>query len=210
MRNTWALLTVVISAVLCGCAATSLKQTWKSPDYQGGPVQKIAVLVMAEQELQRSALENSYVNGLQGHGQAAMITHNLLKLEDIKADKQAAARQLREAGADTILIVRVADRVTHDQQIRVAPDRFSSGGDSFGTADWHDYYMTGATSMDTAWGELRQDIYLDNSMHDLNSGKRLWFGVTQTVMKQGTDWLAEIKPLTTKVLAALRKDGMIR
>lgn len=209
MKNA-SLLAVVMTVILCGCAATSLKQTWKAPDYQGGPVQKVAVLVVEERALQRAALENSFVAGLESRGQAALSSHQLLNLPDIKADRQAAARRLLDAGADAVLIVRLADQVTRDQTVRVSPDRFSPVDSSFGTMDWHEYYMAGDTGMGTVWGELRQDIYLDNSLHDLTTGKRLWAGVTQTTLKEGSDRLAEIKPLTTKVIAALRKDGLIR
>ena len=209
MKNA-SLLAAVLALILCGCAATSLKETWKSPDYPGGPVQKLAVLAMADQELQRVAMENSCVNGMQSRGQAAMITHGLVKLEGIKTNKQAVAQQLLAAGADTILIIRIADRVTREQEVRVGAGRLSTTGDNFGTADWQDYYMGGPSSMDTSWGELHQEVYIDSSLYDLKTNKRLWFCITETVMKEGSDWMAEIKPGMKKVLGALRKDGMIR
>lgn len=210
MKNSLLLLAAIIPAIVCGCAATSLKQTWKSPDYQGGPVQKIAVVVVEERDLQRSVLENGFAAELQSRGQAARTTYKLLTLPEIKADKPAAARRLLEAGADTVLIVRLADQVTRDRQVRVSPDHFSPADSSFATMDWRDYYMAGDTGMGTVWGELRQDVYLDSSLHDLKTGKRLWSGVTKTVLKEGSDRLAELKPLTAKVVTALRKDGLIR
>ncbi len=208
MKNSLLLLAAIIPAVLCGCAATSLKQTWKSPDYQGGPVQKIAVLVIEERDLQRSVLENAFAAELQSQGQDMLPTFKLLTLPEIKADKQAATRKLREAGADTILIIRLADQVTRDQQVQVAPDRFSPAYSSYGMSDWYGYYL--GTGMGTVWGDLRQEVYLDSSLHELDTGKRLWFGVTKTVLKEGSDRIEELRPLTSKVVTAMRKDGLIR
>ena len=200
----------VISIVLCGCAATSLKQTWKAPDYQDGPVRKIAVVVVEERTLQRSVLENAFAAELQSQGQDMLPSFKLLTQREIKADKQAAARKLQEAGADTVLIVRLADQVTRDRQIKVSPNHFSPADATFATMDWRDYYMAGDTGMGTVWGELRQDVYLDSSLHDLKTGKRLWYGVTKTVLKEGSDRIEELKPLTAKVVSAMRKDGLIR
>ena len=207
MKNA-SLLVAVLTVVLCGCAATSLKQTWKAPDYQGGPVQKIAVLVIEERDLQRSVLENAFAAELQKQGQDMLPTFKLLTLPEIKADKQAATRKLREAGADTILIIRLADQITRDRQVQVTPDRFSAAYSSYGMSDWYGYYL--GTGMGTVWGDLRQEVYLDSSLHDLETGKRLWFGVTKTVLKEGSDRIEELKPLTTKVVTAMRKDGLIR
>jgi len=208
MKNSLLLLAAIIAAVLCGCAATSLEQTWKAPDYQRGPVQKIAVLVIEERALQRSILENAFAAELQSQGQAMLTTFNLLTLPEIKADKQAATRKLREAGADTILIIRLADQITRDRQVEVTPDRFSPAYSSYGMSDWYGFYL--GTGMGTVWGDLRQEVYLDSSLHDLETGKRLWSGVTKTVLKEGSDRIEEIKPLTTKVVKAMRKDGLIR
>jgi hypothetical protein len=48
----------------------------------------------------------------------------------------------------------------------------------------------------------------------LQSDKKLWSGVTETVLREDTDRLAEVGPLVTKVvaalLAALRADDLIR
>lgn len=210
MRNISLLSVAVLAAVLCGCAGTSLKQTWKAPDYQGGPVQKIAVLTVDERELYRTALENSFVNELRARGQAAVITYDRLKLAEVKADKAAAIARLQAAGADTVLIIRFADQVTSDLSVRLSPGNATPAASDFSTFDWHDYYMASPSSMDTVWDDLRQEIYLQSSLHDLQTGKRIWSGVTRTVIKESTDRLALIQPLTTKVLAGMRKDGMIR
>ena len=63
---------------LCGCTATSIKQSWKSPSYQGGQVAKLSVLAVDERAFVREALENRFVRELGAHGQPAIATHHSL------------------------------------------------------------------------------------------------------------------------------------
>jgi hypothetical protein len=64
--------------------------------------------------------------------------------------------------------------------------------------------------MGASWGSTKQHVYLDSSLYDLKTGKRLWSLLTLTTVKDETDRLAEVDKLTAKVVAALGKDGMVR
>src|SRR5262245_10154758 len=61
----------IIAVLLSSCATTSIKSTWKSPDFNGAPVQKVAVLAVAERVSVRTALEHRFANQLGKAGQAA-------------------------------------------------------------------------------------------------------------------------------------------
>jgi hypothetical protein len=195
---------------LCGCGSTSLKQTWKSPTYTGGPVQKIAVLVVDERELYRQSIENHFAGLFNQKGQSALATQDLLSLPAIKADKQAAAARLREAGADSVLIVRLVDRATHANEVRATPARFTPTISGFESGDWYDYYSIAFMDMGTTWGNMKMEIYLDSGLYDLKSGQRLWSALTRTALKENMDRVAAITPLAATVFAAMRKDGMVR
>jgi hypothetical protein len=172
--NLASLVPLLLALTLCSCASTSLKHTWKSPGYSNGPVQNVAVLTVDERVLLRQAFENRFVAQLKEHGQAALATFDLLSLPEIKADKQAAASRLSQAGADSVLVVRLMDRQTLDRQVRATPAAFVPEVNGFDTYDWHSYYSIAFTDMGTTWSSSRQDIFLDSSLYDLQTGKRLW------------------------------------
>jgi hypothetical protein len=65
-------------------------------------------------------------------------------------------------------------------------------------------------NMGTVWSSAQRKVCLDTSLFDLKSGKRLWSGITQTVLKDDVDRVEELSALVTKVLAAMRKDGLVR
>jgi len=102
-----------LAAILCSCAATSVKETWKSPDCQQ-PVGKIAVVTIEDRGLLRQGFENRFVAQLAKAGAPAVVTFDQLSLAEIKQDKQAAAARFRARGADAVLILRLADTSSFD------------------------------------------------------------------------------------------------
>jgi hypothetical protein len=211
MNNAIQHLLIAASALsLCGCASSSIKQSWKAPTYQGGPVQKIAVVAVEERGLVRLNLENRFVRDLLANGQAAQATYELLTLPDIKADKEAAAARLRAGGAEVVLIVRLVDQTTYSRDMRATPERWVPTVAGYGTYGWHDYYSVAFVDMGTTWGNTRQNIYLDTSLFDLKTGQRLWSAMTLTVLKDDSDRLAEADALVAKVVQVMRQDGMVR
>ena len=203
-----------LAVLMAGCGASSVKQTWKDPGYTGGPVRKVAVLTVEERPMLRQALENRFRNQLEKGGQPAAVTHELLTLPEIKENREAAAARLREAAADSVLIVRLVDSQTRAREVRATPALFApvtTGiGTDYGYHGWYDYYSVAFMDMGTVWGSLEQRVYLESSLFDLTSGKRLWSGLTETTFKDNQDRLEEADVLVGKVLAAMRKDQLVR
>ena len=201
---------VALTLSFCGCAATSLKQTWKSPTYQGGPVQKIAVLAVDERDFYRTAVEGHFTSRLRARGQNALVTHEFLSLPAIKADKAAAAARVREVGADSVLIVRLASSISSASQVRVPPGFNAPGGTGAEAGDWYDYYSFAFLDMGAVWSNASREVCLETSLYDLTTGRRIWSGLTQTMLKDEVDRLEELSQLVKKVLAAMQQDGFIK
>jgi hypothetical protein len=204
---------VVAVAAMClaGCASSSIKKTWKSPEYQGGPVQKPAVIGVDDRGIVRKGFENRFVRDLREHGQEAIVTYELMALPDIKADKDAAAARLREAGADSVLIVRLVDQVNYDSQVRASPALFAPTVTGIGSYyGWYDYYSVAFTEMGTVWSSTKQLAYLDISLYSLKSSQRIWSGLTKATIKETTDRVEVVDALVSKVVDAMRKDGVVR
>jgi hypothetical protein len=206
LRPFWAFALV---ALLCSCAATSVKKTWKAPDCPG-PVGKIAVLTIDERGLLRQGFENRFVAQLAKAGASALVTHDLLSLVRVKQDKRAAAERLRERGAEAVLLLRLVDISHSYREYQPGRQNYTAMTTGVETMGWHDYYSVGFADISPTYGNLKQRLYLETSLYDLKSEKRLWFGVTQTVIKENTDRVGEMDPLVAKIVAAMRKDGVIR
>jgi hypothetical protein len=200
----------IAAMVLCSCASISTKSTWKSSDFKGGPVQKVAVLAVAERATVRTALENRFANQLKKDSQPAVTTLQMLSLLEIKENKEAAAARLREAGADSVLITRLTSKSTYDSQPRQAPNAYYSIITGSPSEGWHTYYTSAYSNVGAPRSDSRDYYLLDTSLFDLDTGKRLWSCITETKVRENADKLEIADALVARVVELMRKDGMVR
>lgn len=198
-----------LAALLGGCAATRIEQTWKAPDCPQ-PVGKIAVLAIEERGLVRQGFENRFVRRLNEGGGAAVVTYDLLSLPDIKENRHAAAERFRATGAQAVLILRLAGSGGTYHESRAGSERYAATVSGMGYAGWYDYYSVGFVDMGVTYGSGKQEVYVEAGLFDLTTEKRLWFGQSQSVLKEGMDRVSEMDPLVEKFVAALRRDGVVR
>lgn len=199
-----------LALTLAGCASTSVKHNWKSPDYHGGPVGKIAVVAVDERGDVRGALESRFVRELNKLGQDAIKTVDLLALPEIKSDKAAAAARLVAAGADTVLIVRMVDQASYGGQVAFMPALYTPGVYGYGGLGWFDYFSGAYASMAVVSSSFEQKICLDSSLFDLKASQRLGAVLTSTTLKENADALLVADALAAKIVKALEKNGLVR
>jgi hypothetical protein len=75
---------------------------------------------------------------------------------------------------------------------------------------WYDWYSVAFMDMSTIRASTRQNVFLETSLFNLNTGKQLWSCITDTVVKDEVDRLELADAFVAKVTALLRKDGLIR
>jgi hypothetical protein len=210
MKNrTLSLMLATLALCLSGCASSSIKQSWKSPDRQT-PARKISVLAVDERAMVRVGLENRFVREMRRRNQDAVATRDLLGLQEIKDDKEAAAARLRDAGADTVLIVRLVDQATYNHQVVTTPGLHTPSMAGYPGYSWFDCFSYAYAGAPVVHSSTRRDIYLDSSLFDLTTGRRIWSALTLTSLKQDDDALVAADDLAERVVEALRKDGLIR
>ncbi len=198
-----------IAALLCSCTGTSLKKTWKSPDYRGGPITKLAVLTIDERRDLRIGFENRLAQQIQKNGASAITTFDLFSLPEVNRDKAAAAERLRSAGAEALVLLRLMDVNTAYRESRPGAERYAETITGFEMGPWYDYFSVAYADMSPTYGNLKQKIYLETSVYDLKTAKRLWSGLTETVVTDTMDRIAEMDPIVAKAVAAMRTDGII-
>lgn len=201
MRTLLLVSVAVLGVALGGCASTSVKQTWKSPSYSGGPVKNVAVAVMTGRSFYREAIENHYVAYLKEGGQSAFVSHGLIGAPVKKEERAAAAAQLRDAGADSIMVVRLVNSETYSNGGYLRSPAFTaSSEEAFG------YFFMGP---EVSYNSLQTDVYIETSLYTIAKGERIWSGVTRTVLREGSDPIEKIEPMAKGLFARMRQDGVI-
>src|SRR6267142_2122856 len=75
-RSLQSLTTCALAALLCSCASTTVKKTWKAPDYQSGVIKKVAVLAVTDRVLLPQGFQNRFVTQIRKRGAEAIFTHD--------------------------------------------------------------------------------------------------------------------------------------
>ena len=197
------------SVLFCSCATTSLQKSWVSPEHKPGALRSVATVAVDERILVRKVFEGQLASQLEQRGLKALRSHEVMALEDIKADRKAAAAHLREAGVQHALAVRLLDNVTYAREYREGSSTFIPVATGFYTDAWYSYCTVAFTDMTVTRGSMKNVLYLETSLFDLNTGHLLWRGITKTTLKEDADRLEEVRPLVTKIMEGMQKDGIL-
>jgi hypothetical protein len=204
--------TILLAAValgLSGCASTSVKHSWKSPDCRGRKLQKVAILAVDERDFVRQALESRFLRDLREHGQTAMDTWEVLPGAAIQADKESAGARFRAEGADVILIVRLLDQSTYNQQAMAYPQFGNPVASGYDNYEWFDFYSIAFATVVPSWGTTKMNLLLDSSLFDLKTKKRLWSALSLTKVNEDEDKLVVADALVAKIVNRLHQDGLV-
>ena len=136
-------------------------------------------------------------------------TYDLLSLSQIKQDKRAAAARLTESGSKELIIVRLANKSSTYREIMPGKERYAATITGWETVGWYDYFSLGMMSLSSTYGELKEYVFLETSVYDLKTEKCVWSTLTRTVVTENMDRIGELDPLIAKVVAAMKKDGVI-
>ncbi len=200
---------IAVALLVCSCTTTTLKNTWKSPDYQGEKFKKVGVIMVDPRPMIRQTLEGQTATQLEARGQSALAVNGMMTIAEIKASKERAAERLRQAGIDAVLVQRVVDADTAMASMGKAGN-LPTPSFSSGTLGWFDYYFVSIPAPSLAANDLTEDFYVESALYDLTSEKRVWACTTMTKIGEDGDRLKLVKPFAVTIADAMAKDGVIR
>jgi hypothetical protein len=175
---------------------------WKSPDAQAvSPVGKtIAAVFVTKNEGQRRSAEDLIVQDLNKQGAKGIASYTILPSgQNIGGDE--ARKQLRAAGADGAVIMRVVGK---DQQVTYSPGTaypaYYGGFGPYWGYGWGAAYSPGYLQTDTL-------VSVETLIYSLVSDKLIWAGTSAT---QNPDNLgALIEAVDHAVVQEMAAQGML-
>jgi len=95
--------------LLAGCAASDrVVKTYESPDFDGGPFNKILIVGAHEDTGTRRFFENSFTAVLNENGAIAVTSLSVMDSEE-PIEREPVIAAVRETGADAVLVTRLLD-----------------------------------------------------------------------------------------------------
>jgi hypothetical protein len=215
LRRTGSLLAAVLVATLLGgCASTELKSTWRSPDDQGAPIAKVAVLMLAADDNLRRFAEDQAVRSLPPSTRGVA---GYTMFEKPEADVGKLRDKLNQQGFDAILITRTVSVDKTQTQVPPTTQLVPTGPMLLPTTRLSTDGKTLDTYYSHAWGYTYQTtpgytakmttIVVESVLYRLPQGTAVWSAVTETRNPNSkADMVQDLVQLIEKELA---KEGFI-
>lgn len=183
-------------------AGTKFKSTWKPPDaaptnFRG---QKVAALVMLEDENTRNGVEDELAYALRSRGVQGVAAHSLVPPAELK-DKERVRARLDEAGVAGAVVLRSVNKaaqLTEGAAYWVASYSTFSGYYAYG---WGGVYSPGYVTMDSLF-------MVETLIYDVRADKLLWAGLSLTKNPRRVDEF--MKDLVSTVAKQLQKQGLVK
>jgi hypothetical protein len=198
-----------LALLLGACASTSLISSWESPDYRGGPVKKMAVFVMVQDENLRRFAEDHMVQKIPP-GTVATAGHVLFDKPGGDKDKVRAA--LIEAGYDSVLVSRLVN--VEKSQSYVPPQTyFIPTAPYLAPAPYYGnflgYYGQGYGVVQTIPGYTVENttVVVETVLYKLPDDKPVWTATTQTLDPRSRSEM--VQAISNIVDAELEKKGLV-
>jgi hypothetical protein len=201
MRRRRAFLWIVPVLCLLGAASsaqTVLTDVWKDKEYRGR-ASKIAVFCIARDRTRRILLEDDFVRQLKARGTAGMPVYAVIP-PDKMVDKETALAKIRGLGADTVITMRLIDKLTARTNIS-EPAKPGQAGLPPGPR-FYEYVYDPITLPD---GE---PAYIETILFDAQTGQRVW--AARSVTKLTVIDQKAMRKFTGGMLERLAADTMIR
>ena len=189
--------------LLSACATTQVTGVWKDPSYQAHP-EKIMVIGMAKNPLNRRLFEDEFVLQLEAKGSKAIASYTVLT-DKQQEDQAAIAEKVVESGADTVLITRLVSKKT----VQV----YMPGSMYFPPAfydTWPDYYGYGYRHIYSSPGYLSEDEYavIETNLYKADDDKLIWAASSETGLLESDHDL--IKPYVSVMVKTMVENGLLK
>jgi hypothetical protein len=189
-----ALVPLVFSLVVAGCASVSITNQWKDPSWNGPPATNVLVIGVSRSDTTRRLFEDTFVRDLTAAGVRASASYASIppggdgsaKLGDV----------VRHTGSDAVLVTRV-QRI--EDRINVTPTGPGYGG-------FYGWY--GGAWASTPEVTQTTLVTLETSVWDPRSEKLVWTVTTRGVASSDIPHVTQ--ELSSTLIPKLRTDGIIR
>lgn len=204
------ILAVIFTILLSSCANTKFTKQWIDEDFNEQPYDDILVLAVADKMGNRQDAEDYIVKKLGEAGINAMQSYDILpKTETI--DREAVGKAIEGLQLDAAIVM-YATGISEEEY--VIPSRrigvytgFGYGAAQYGS--FYDYYPHAFNYVYLpGYDNTHYVVALETSLFDLNTGKMVWSGLSNTFAPDSVDDV--IHSITKLTIKELEKKKIIK
>jgi hypothetical protein len=184
---------VICCAWLLGsCASTQMTSVWRDSQYTGGPLKKVAVIVVAKNDPTRRMVEDEIARSLSGGKTQVLPSYTVV--EKLEKNDVAIKNALLAHGFDGALVGRVP-AIVQNETYR-PPATYVTfggpymGGPAFGTFGGY-YGYAYSVEYDPGYTRVDTRVVVETVLYKLPEAKPIWTGTTESMNPNSRDELVE-------------------
>jgi len=204
------LLTIVVCIFLASCSKTKFTKQWIDEDFDKEPYDDILILAVADKKGNRIDAEDFYVKKLSEAGINAIPSYDILpKTEEITKESVGAAIDGLQLDAAIVLF---ATGITTEEYYIPARRFGVYSGYGYGHAHYGSFYNYYPHAYTYVWipgyDNTHHVITLETSLFDLETGKMVWSGQSNTFAPDSVDEV--IKSITELTIKEMKNKKIFK
>jgi len=213
MNNLTKKLTVYISlffivAFITGCSTTSLVNRWNDPKYTGPALQKILVIGVIKDDIQRRSFEEEFSTLITGNSRVGIASYTLMPDLQSADQKEEVLAVVDKVGADGVMIVTLQGVSKEQRDVPPSVNYMPSAGFGYGMGMYGYYGMSHSTVYTPGYTVTDTIVRLDTKLFAVSTEKMIWAGKTESFNPSSAQTV--ISELATLVTSDMKKSGMIK
>ena len=200
---------VLVLSLICflfsGCSTTKLVTSWSDPNFNELPIQKVLIVGVIKNDLNRRAYESHFAEQLEKEGIAGIAAHLVISDSSGAYAEGKIRSAVQKVGADAAIIARLAGV---DKKERYVPPTyeyepvFGYGSGFYGYYGMSHRYvsMPGYTTIDTI-------VKLETIVFSTRSENMIWAGATRSF--NPTSATSVIKENAQIIIKDMKDSGLL-
>lgn len=194
----------LISFFLSGCSTTKLVTSWSDPNFNELPIQKVLIVGVIKNDLNRRAYETHFAEQLVKQGIAGTAAHQVISDSGGYTEEKIRSA-VQKAGADAAIIARLADVEKKERYVPPTYEYepvFGYGRGFYGYYGMSNRYvsMPGYTTTDTI-------VKLETIVFSTRSEQMIWAGATRSFNPSSAT--SVIKENTQIIINDMKESGLL-
>ncbi len=202
---------ITLLGIVSCSSQTRLYERWNDETYAGPKLQKVLVLGIFKDDIQRRMFESKFVKEVDADGKQAIAGYTLMPESDDFDTKEKILAAVKKTGADSVLITsfkgviekqrEVAPRVDYVPRMGMQYGRYGYGYRGYYGSTYEAVYRPGYTVTDSI-------VQLDTRVFSVKNEKLVWAGKTKTINASSGEEI--VKELVQLVVKDMKKSGLIK
>jgi hypothetical protein len=202
----WPLVGAVL-LLISACSSTTLVQSWQEPTFAGPAMQKVLIMGLFHDPLDRRFFEDEFADKFSASGVQAVPSYTLIpNPEDFDEEKEVAAA-VKQAGVDAVLI---AELKALDKEEKYVPPRvdWAPGPRMYGGGFYGHYYQSYQTVYRPGYKKLDTIARVETTLYTTADNKLIWAGKTESMNPDSAR--SAIKEIAQTLTKDMKQRGILK